>query len=98
AGRWGSLAYHAPIDLSALDPGQYRLVVTAGRQTARAPLRIGDGAMAALIPDLLAFLRHQRCGYNPFLDAVCHPFDGRTAYGPRPPGTYVDARGGWHDA
>jgi hypothetical protein len=43
-------------------------------------------------------MRQQRCGYNPWLDVVCHPFDGRTAYGPLPAGTYVDARGGWHDA
>ena len=43
-------------------------------------------------------MRQQRCGYNPFLDAVCHPFDGRTAYGPMTNGTYLDASGGWHDA
>ncbi len=43
-------------------------------------------------------MRQQRCGYNPWLDAVCHSFDGRTAYGPLPAGTYLDARGGWHDA
>jgi endoglucanase len=48
--------------------------------------------------DLLDFMRQQRCGYNPWLDAVCHPFDGRTAYGPLTNGTYLDARGGWHDA
>jgi len=29
---------------------------------------------------------------------VCHSFDGRTVYGPLPAGTYLDARGGWHDA
>src|SRR2546422_2101705 len=47
---------------------------------------------------LLEFMRQQRCGYNPWLDAVCHRFDGRSAYGPMPAGTYVDATGGWHDA
>ncbi len=51
------------------------------------------------IPDqLLDFMRQQRCGYNPFVDAVCHAFDGRTAYGPLPAGSYLDASGGWHDA
>jgi hapalindole H/12-epi-hapalindole U/12-epi-fischerindole U synthase len=30
--------------------------------------------------DLLGFMRQQRCGYNPFLDMVCHQRDGRTAY------------------
>jgi len=43
-------------------------------------------------------MREQRCGSNPWLEAVCHPFDGRTAYGPLTNGTYLDARGGWHDA
>jgi len=47
---------------------------------------------------LLEFMRQQRCGYNPFVDAVCHSFDGRTAFGPEPAGTYVNASGGWHDA
>jgi hypothetical protein len=53
----------------------------------------------ACYPDLLlGFLRQQRCAYNPWLDAECHPHDGRTAYGPLAPGTFLDARGGWHDA
>ena len=43
-------------------------------------------------------MRQQRCGYNPWVDAVCHSFDGRTVDGPMPAGSYVDARGGWHDA
>jgi endoglucanase len=43
-------------------------------------------------------MRQQRCGYNPFVGAACHIHDGRTAFGPQPPGTYVDATGGWHDA
>ena len=51
------------------------------------------------VPDqLLEFMRQQRCGYNPYVDAACHTFDGRTAFGPAPPGTYIDASGGWHDA
>lgn len=96
AGRWGQFDYHAELDFSALQkPGRYFL-------------RIGDSNLARFeidtkiyreIPDeLLEFMRQQRCGYNPWLDAVCHSFDGRTAYGPLPAGTYLDARGGWHDA
>ena len=48
--------------------------------------------------DLLGFMRQQRCGYNPFLDMVCHQRDGRTMYGPIPDSTYMDFSGGWHDA
>src|ERR1041384_3624851 len=47
---------------------------------------------------LLLFMRQQRCGYNPYLDMVCHTRDGRTVYAPVPDGSYMDASGGWHDA
>jgi hypothetical protein len=43
-------------------------------------------------------MQSQRCGYNPFIDRVCHPYDGRSFYGRLPDSSYVDARGGWHDA
>lgn len=99
AGSWGGLIHHWPIDLDGLDrPGRYRIVVRAGKEEAEARLLVSERALRDLIPGLLSFLRQQRCGYNPFLDGVCHSFDGRAAYGPHPPGTYVDARGGWHDA
>ena len=48
--------------------------------------------------DLLFFMRQQRCGYNPYLDMVCHMRDGRTVYAPVPDGSFMDASGGWHDA
>jgi hypothetical protein len=94
-GAWGRFPHHYALDVTALRaPGDY--VLEAAGATAR--LRIGPGVRAAWPGYLLEFLRQQRCGYNPFLDAVCHPYDGRTAYGPLPAGAYVDARGGWHDA
>lgn len=50
-------------------------------------------------PDLLlGFMRQQRCGYNPFFDAVCHQKDGRVMDGPMKDSTYLDVTGGWHDA
>ena len=59
---------------------------------------VGNEAYDHYQADLLFFMRQQRCGYNPFLDMVCHQCDGRTAYGPRSDATYIDATGGWHDA
>jgi endoglucanase len=54
---------------------------------------------------LLGFMRQQRCGYNPFFDEVCHQKDGRImglasdeSHAAIKDSTYVDARGGWHDA
>ncbi|MCO6478383.1 MAG: glycoside hydrolase family 9 protein [Phaeodactylibacter sp.] len=48
--------------------------------------------------DLLAFMRQQRCGYNPYFDVVCHQGDGRVFYAPVPDSTFYDFTGGWHDA
>lgn len=94
--KWGQFENHVELDFSALKtPGRYVVQVGGAKSI---PFVIGAGAYKKLPDQLLEFMREQRCGYNPWLDAVCHPFDGRTAYGPLPNGTYLDARGGWHDA
>jgi len=93
---WGQFEHHAELDFSSFKtPGRYVLRVGEGQSL---PFTIGDAAYRELPDQLLEFMRQQRCGYNPWLDAVCHPFDGRTAYGPLTNGTHLDARGGWHDA
>jgi hypothetical protein len=96
AGKWGEFAYHAELDFSSFQKeGIYE--VESG--STRSPtFRIGKNIHADTPDQLLEFMRQQRCGYNPFVDASCHTFDGRTAYGPAPPGTYLNATGGWHDA
>jgi endoglucanase len=84
------------LDFSAVKtPGRYRLHTGA---TSTPSFVIGPIVYGELPAQLLEFMRQQRCGYNPWLDAVCHPYDGRSAYGPLTNGSYVDARGGWHDA
>ena len=103
AGGWGQFEHHAELDFSQLkSPGRYFVGLGAsgaGEFVARSPeFVVGNGVYSELPDELLEFMREQRCGYNPFLDAVCHAFDGRTAYGPLPAGTYLDATGGWHDA
>ncbi|MEO6811809.1 MAG: glycoside hydrolase family 9 protein, partial [Isosphaeraceae bacterium] len=62
------------------------------------PFTIDDGVFGPLPDQHLEFMRQQRCGYNPWLREKCHQDDGRTAYGPRKPGTTIDVTGGWHDA
>jgi hypothetical protein len=95
-GGWGRFPAHHELSLDAIRaPGTY--AVRVGR-TPAGSVAVSSDAYRGLAAILLEFLRQQRCGYNPFLDVVCHPFDGRSAYGPRPAGSYVDARGGWHDA
>src|SRR5947199_218262 len=96
SGRWAQFDHHAELDFSTLRKTGTYLVEVEGTQSPQ--FEIGINVYAELPDELLEFMREQRCGYNPFLDAVCHSFDGRTAFGPRPAGTYLDATGGWHDA
>src|SRR5262249_33247013 len=76
-------------------PGRY--VVRLG-EARSLPFAVGARPLAELPDQLLEFMRQQRCGYNPWLGVRCHQHDGRTAYGPRPAGTAIDAVGGGHDA
>jgi endoglucanase len=94
--KWGQFENHAELDFSALTaPGRYVIQVGESKSL---PFTISVTAYGELPGQLLEFMREQRCGYNPWLEATCHPFDGRTAFGPLTNGAYIDARGGWHDA
>ena len=93
---WGQFAHHVRLDFSRFTkPGRYVLQMGGTRSL---PFEIGDAIWSRLAEDGLEFMRQQRCGYNPWLGTNCHQLDGRTAYGPLPPGSPLDARGGWHDA
>ncbi len=48
--------------------------------------------------DVVAFIRSQRCGFNPYIREFCHQRDGLSFFGIRPDSTRIDATGGWHDA
>ena len=94
--NWGKWKHHVELDFSRVVTPGTNLVMHVGAVSV--PIRIAEGAYTQLPDVLLEFMREQRCGYNPFLQAPCHTNDGRTAYGPLPPGTLIDATGGWHDA
>ncbi|EEF59667.1 glycoside hydrolase family 9 protein [Pedosphaera parvula] len=96
AGKWGQFTNHAELDFSSVkSPGCYVLQMGDAKSQ---PFSIAANTFGELPDELLEFMRQQRCGYNPFLDVVCHRMDGRTAFGPMTNGTYMDAHGGWHDA
>jgi endoglucanase len=96
SGKWGKFENHAELDFTSFKKsGKYFLQIGEAKSF---PFEIRDEINAKLPDELLEFMRQQRCGYNPWLDAVCHPFDGRTAYGPLTNGTYLPCSGGWHDA
>lgn len=93
---WGNFNYYYTLDFSELTAaGVYRIRVNNSRSE---EFPVNAANYAGMADDLLEFMRQQRCGYNPFLDMVCHQRDGRSMYGPMPDSSYVDVSGGWHDA
>lgn len=94
---WGRFENYYAVDFSSRTaPGAYAVELPGGERSA--PFSIGNDIYGSAHEVLLDFMRQQRCGYNPFLDMVCHRRDGRTAYGPLPEGSFIDVHGGWHDA
>jgi len=97
-GTWGKFDYCYRVDFSAVSrEGSYYLKIRRPKTVSRT-FRIAENVYDGYQEDILAYIRQQRCGYNPFTDEVCHQKDGRTMYGPMPDSTYIDVSGGWHDA
>jgi hypothetical protein len=98
AANWGAFNYYYTCDFSQVqETGRYLLEGKQSKSRSQF-FQISDHAYDHLQEELLGFMRQQRCGYNPFLDMVCHRRDGRSFYGSMPDSTYVDVSGGWHDA
>ncbi|HLT08367.1 MAG TPA: glycoside hydrolase family 9 protein [Cyclobacteriaceae bacterium] len=95
---WGNFEFYYAIDFSEVkQEGRYLLQGEKSKVRSSA-FTIGHEAYHGAQETLLGFMRQQRCGYNPTLDMVCHPKDGRSFFGPMPDSTYVNLSGGWHDA
>lgn len=60
--------------------------------------RIGNDVYNGTADFILNYMRQQRSGYNPFLKDSCHTHDGYIIYHPTLDSTYIDVKGGWHDA
>ncbi len=95
---WGTFQYYYELDFSTVcETGTYFLKGRESGTTSRV-FPVSEACYDHQQEVLLGFLRQQRCGYNPFLDRMCHRHDGRSFYGPMPDSTFVDVSGGWHDA
>lgn len=95
---WGSFSHYYRLNFTEVRvTGAYRFKGSESGVVSPI-LHISPDAYAGKPDILLEFMRQQRCGYNPFLNMVCHQKDGRSFYGPMPDSTYVDVSGGWHDA
>ena len=104
----GPLKSVHPPNWGGLFPHYYELDFSSYRQPGRTVLQLEESGVTSVEftigpygpyqEDLLLFMRQQRCGYNPYLDMVCHMRDGRTVYAPVADGSFMDASGGWHVA
>ncbi len=95
---WGTFQFFYTMDFSeVVEEGTYFLKGSKSGVISQ-KFRVSNDAYEGTTNDLLTFMQQQRCGYNPFLDMVCHQRDGRSFYGNMPDSTYVDVSGGWHDA
>ena len=95
---WGTFTNYYVLDFSEVNESGTYFLRGAKSSSKSSEFEISDGTYAGTSDDLLTFMQQQRCGYNPFLDMVCHQRDGRSFYGKMPDSTYVDVSGGWHDA
>lgn len=95
--NWGGFMYWELDFSSVRHSGDFLIKGKKSGITTRV-FNIGPNAYTGYQEQLLEFMRQQRCGYNPTLDMVCHPKDGRSFFGPMRDSTYVDLSGGWHDA
>ncbi len=94
--KWGRFDNHAELDFSGVTrPGRYYVTVGSDRSL---PFSVSADAFRGLPDELLEFIRQQRCGYNPFLDVLCHSTDGRALGGPLTNGAFAETTGGWHDS
>ena len=61
-------------------------------------IRINKDIYKGTADFILKYMRQQRCGDNPYLDTLCHQYDGYIVDHPTREGEKIDVRGGWHDA
>ena len=88
------------LDFSALrTPGRYRVTATGPDvRVASRTLRIGDDVYDAAADTLLAYMRQQRSGFNPFFRDSVHRLDGIIVDDPSRENRFIDVSGGWADA
>ncbi|MDR3134452.1 MAG: glycoside hydrolase family 9 protein [Prevotellaceae bacterium] len=95
AGRWGmSKALRLPFS-PVERTGDYYIECNGVKSPV---FRIDAGVYDGSADFILNYMRQQRCGFNPYLDTLCHQHDGFIVGHPTRTGEPVDVRGGWHDA
>lgn len=95
AERWGMKTAFRLNFTTLTTPGEYYI---ESNGTKSPSFRIDAGAYKGSADFILNYMRQQRCGYNPYLDTLCHQNDGFIVDHPTRSGEKIDVRGGWHDA
>ena len=88
------------LDFSAVrTPGRYTIVAAGpGVEAASRTVRIGGDVYAAAADTLLAYMRQQRSGFNPYFRDSVHRRDGRIVDDSARAGQFIPVSGGWADA
>lgn len=95
AAKWGMKSAFR-LDFSDLsNDGGYYIMFNGTKSEV---FKIAPDVYDGLADYLLVYMRQQRCGYNPYNDAVCHEHDGYIVDHPTRSGEKIDVTGGWHDA
>ncbi len=95
-GKFAAFEKGYRLDFSAFEEeGEYYVKVERDKSPT---FRIAKDVYKGTADFLLNYMRQQRCGYNPFLKDSCHTHDGFIIYHPTLDSTFIDVRGGWHDA
>lgn len=95
ASTWG-MSTALRLDFTGLSSeGGYFLMIGNTRSHC---FRIHNDVYRGAADFILKYMRQQRCGYNPYYKDSCHVHDGIIVDHPVKSGTYIDVRGGWHDA
>ncbi|MDR1526497.1 MAG: glycoside hydrolase family 9 protein [Dysgonamonadaceae bacterium] len=95
AGRWG-MKQALRLNFSALKTSGNYYIECNGAQSP--VFVVGPDVYDGAADFILNYMRQQQCGYNPYLDTVCHQHDGYIVDHPTLTGQKIDVRGGWHDA
>ena len=95
-GAMGRMQTTARLDFSRLRrEGTYYIEAGAGRS---AHFAVSNAVYDGAADFVLNYMRQQRCGWNPMIRDVCHQKDGFILGHLTKDSTFIDVRGGWHDA
>lgn len=93
--RWG-MGYMSRLNFSDFKDNGVYYIETGNTKSPH--FTIGPDVYDGTADYLLKYMRQQRCGFNPYLDTLCHQHDGYIVDHPTLNGKKIDVRGGWHDA